>query len=626
MGQQVPLIGDDVTALMGGSPLPGVPPVGADVSHLMSGEPNFRSENARDAGGKPIVDSLADFGKEATAGLNPVNLYHALKAVVTNLPGAVRQVGLAQGSLYQKAEQSYKDGDYIAAARHMASYLLPLIGPRIDQSGDFMQQGEYAKGLGAVADIGLQAALPMVAGKVTLGARSLLKTTANPADAAAVRFGESRGIPVDVGTKTGNGFVKDVQKRLSGTLGGASPMERAAGAQTAHLDRVGRDLAGNANAAQGIPGAPASPVTAGEGVRAALTKKIQDLHATATQAYDRLRQFENAAQQRVTQAGGVQAPPGAAAAFTNVPLAVDIGATKTAMKSLYEKMLRESELGIPMQGGKGRMLAALDGLMRGPDIVPLSVADDALGNLKAMARGAEMPELRTGGQASAAQAVQAMDAQVRAAAARGGPDVLKALDEGRAATSQKYGVADALDLFGNEPRQAYNQLTAGKDLGLNKLRAVKLHAPDQLPTIARAYLEEALDLATAEGGFAHADKLFADWQKMGANTKLTLFPKPGQVQALDDFFLLAKKLTANRNPSGTANVAHAFNATQIAAYFPAKWTALLLTTPRGVRAMTTAMRLSVNASPAARAGAFAQVARAAQAEGLAIPATADKQP
>lgn len=139
-----------------------------------------------------------------------------------------------------------------------------------------------------------------------------------------------------------------------------------------------------------------------------------------------------------------------------------------------------------------------------------------------------------------------------------------------------------------------------------------------------------MDLATQEGGFAHADRLWSDWQKMGGETKQALFPAKGQVQALDDFFLLAKKLKENRNTSGTANVAGSLNLAQVGLYLPAKVLALMLTTPAGVRALTTGLKLSVSTTPAARALGVAQIGRAAKAAGvpveMMVPAMAETEP
>lgn len=628
--QTAPQVGEDVTHLMGGS----APAIGQDVSHLMAAEPDFKTTNATDANGKPLVDQAFDAAKnylgEATQSINPVTLYHTVKSIVSDLPGVVQNIGKAQGALYTKAVDAAKDGDYASAARHMIDYAIPLFGPRLDQAGDYAQQGEWAKALGVVTDLGLQMAAPKVIdalpGRVSMTAR-LVKANPNPAEASAVGFGEARGIPIDAGTKTGSQFLKNVQKRVGGTWAGAPIVEAAQRAQDTNLARVGSDLAAQAS------NRPMSPVSAGESVVNALQKQIRDYHADATQAYDSLRQMEAQRAATIQQTGGVQAPPGAAQPFTTVPLAVDVRATKAALQPLYESLQREKDLVGTLQGGKARTLVALDTLMRGPDLAPLSDTDAALGNLKAMARTDGMPELRTQGQASAAEAVKALDAQVQAAAARGGPDVLKALRAGRAATVAKYDVGNALEQFGSnpdqiEPARVYATLTQTKDLALTKLQTLQRLAPDQVPNIARAYLEHAMDTATEAGGFAHADKLFADWQKLGPQTKQVLFPNPGQVQALNDFFLLAKKLKENPNPSGTANV---LNATQILAGIPAWGLAKMLYAPRAVRALTSSLRMSVSTvpgvtRPAAQAAAVAQVVRAAQEAGVALPMAAQAQP
>lgn len=588
MPPQLPPIGAEVPQVAG------LPPIGGEVS---AAPPMFRAENAKDAQGNALVD----YASEATASLNPKNLYHALKSVVFDLPGVVKNIGQAQGALLGKAEEAYKAGRYTEASRHMVNYLLPLVGPRLDEAGDDFQQGNYAKGLGVVTDLGVQMALPKIGGKVTATIKPGMSAPVNPVEASAVRFGEARGVPLDAGTRTGSQFVKNVQKKVGGTWGGANTVETAQRAQAEALTRVGGELTEDANRINGVSGQAMSPVRAGEQVRGALQGTIQQTHQTATRSYDAIR--------------AVEADPARAASMR-----VNVSAEQTALKPLYERLKREAEL-VPLQGGKARALTALDRFVNGPSDALLSELDSSLGDLKAMARGAEMPELRTGGQATAAQAVKVLDARVRSAAMKAGPDVLKALEEGRAATTQKYVVADALDLFGSEPRQVYNALTAGKDIGLEKLRAVQQHAPTELPNIARAFLEDMMDTATAEGGFARADKLQADWQRLGADSKRLLFPKPGQVQALDDFFLLAKKIGQNPNPSGTAQV---LNATNLIAGIPAWGLAKLLYTPRGVTALTSAVKLSMSVSKPARATALAQLIRAADDAGIRLaPAAAE---
>ena len=75
--------------------------------------------------------------------------------------------------------------------------------------------------------------------------------------------------------------------------------------------------------------------------------------------------------------------------------------------------------------------------------------------------------------------------------------------------------------------------------------------PRRLPQVGRAFLEELLQKATAEGGFERAAGLQADWQRLGPETKRLLFRDPAHIKDLDNFFLLAKKMGENPNPSGS---------------------------------------------------------------------------
>jgi hypothetical protein len=213
---------------------------------------------------------------------------------------------------------------------------------------------------------------------------------------------------------------------------------------------------------------------------------------------------------------------------------------------MYERLLRESQLA-PLMGGKAEALRALDRLLTGPDVASLSTVDAALGDLKAIAR-TDLPELRTEGQGIAAAAVKQLDQQVRARAAKAGPDVLAALEEGRSATVGKYQAADVLEALRTEPVQAYRQLTAPKDSNITLLRRVQDMATGEIPKVGRAFLEDLLSTATAEGGFQRAARLQAEWQKLGLQTEQILSSDPKLRGSLEHFFLLAKRIGENPNP------------------------------------------------------------------------------
>jgi hypothetical protein len=151
--------------------------------------------------------------------------------------------------------------------------------------------------------------------------------------------------------------------------------------------------------------------------------------------------------------------------------------------------------------------------------------------------------------------VRELEDAVQAAVAQGGPEATAALMAGRAATRAKHSAADVLDQLRDEPVQVFQQATWQKDAGIDRLREIGRLAPQELPKIGRAYLDDLLQQATAAGGFQKAQGLWSKWQNLGPQTKRLLFGHDtGLVSDLDRFFLLAKKAAENPNPSGTGYV------------------------------------------------------------------------
>lgn len=553
-------------------------------------------------GAANVLKSLPGALYDLAADVAPYDAQGNLKMPMGN---TVQAIWDASGNVMAGARDAYQQGDYLTAARKGIN-TFPVVGPMLDASADKMMQGNVAEGIGEVVT---NAALMAAGARPKAPPRTMVKpprmrAQTNPVETDAVAFARREGIPLDVGTATGSNFIKTVQELSANTYGGARTAERLQQAQREHLARVGNEQVGRA-----APNAT-NPVAAGEGVRNAITRGIESDHATATAAYDTLRAIEQQKPARPPAADALTALD----ASQRIPLAVDITQAVKELQPLYTQLLRESELGIPMHGAKGKTLAALDGLMNAPNWAPLSVVDGALSDLKAMARGADMPELRTTGQATAAQAVTKLDAQVRAAAARHGQGALRALEEGRAATRAKYAKADVLDMLSGEPGQVYRQLTQAKDVGLERLRAVERIAPQELPNIGRAFLEDAMQQATAEGGFMHADRLWSNWQKLGGESKRRMFSQQ-QIYDLDNFFLIGKRINEIKNPSGTAKV---FGVLDLATGIPAWALSKMLMTPNGVRWLTEARTVSRSQSPAARALAVTNITRAAQSAGVPL--------
>ncbi len=314
---------------------------------------------------------------------------------------------------------------------------------------------------------------------------------------------------------------------------------------------------------------------------------------------------------------------------------VDLAPVKEAIQPLYERLKREADL-VPLQGEKARALTAMDRLVNGPNSAPVSVADAALSDLKSMARGAFMPELRTAGQGLAAHTVSKLDAAVRSAVAKAGPEATAALQQGRQATMAKHAVGDVLEALNTEPVKAYRQATAPKDTAIASLRQLSDIAPSAMPQVGRAVLEELLSTATAEGGFSRTKGLQAKWQQLGPETKRILFGD--NVSNLDHFFLLAKKLEESPNPSQSALALSSGSQLALAFTHPVTGVPLILGSgalsailhsPAATRYLTRGMTLAAGPgrfSTAARALAVTNLVTAAREAGVALPMAARQEP
>jgi hypothetical protein len=227
--------------------------------------------------------------------------------------------------------------------------------------------------------------------------------------------------------------------------------------------------------------------------------------------------------------------------------------------------------------------------------------------------------------------VKQLEDAVQKTVTAAGPAAVDALASGRQATIAKYRAAGILKELNKKGVGAYKQLTAPHDGNLELLEQVQEFAPAHIPEIGRAKLQAWLDLATEADKFAHADKLYAEWRKLGAGTKAILYSAPGQVRALDQFFLLAKRIGENPNPSGTAAVNNVFNWFSTVGTLPI---AKLLYTPGGAKALTRLLTLTP-AAPSlatrltvAQRAAWAEVAASARSAGvpLTLPQAASTDP
>lgn len=395
------------------------------------------------------------------------------------------------------------------------------------------------------------------------GARSVARRAANAMVnpnaevAAAVRWGLDEGVPVDAATATGNRAVSAAQHLSDRTIGGSLVESEARQAQARGLTAAGERLAGR------VHPTAVSPEQAGTAVVSRLEQNVSAANKSADAAYGALRGIEKQ-NTRTVQVGTRTVDTGVLDAngrpvthevpiTKEVGLPVDMKPVKKALRPIYERMKERMPLA-QQQASPG--LKAIENILDGDDIVSASVADANLGAVKSIVRKAQSADLRDVSQGTAAFAVKRLDAAVTKAVAAGGKDAVDALKAGRAATRGKYSTAELLNQLRDEPVQVFNQATWAKDAGLERLRALQREAPQEMAKLGRAYLDDLLTRATAEGEFSRTQGIWSRWQNLGPETKKIIFGDQALVKDLDNFFLLAKKMSESPNPSGTAHVAH----------------------------------------------------------------------
>lgn len=593
-----------------------------------------------------ITDGPMDLLRKFWTEVNPVALMKGMSSLVTNeggsaLEAAIPILGMAkklkgagpvQGELAQKAADAASSGDLVTATRHLINYLIPLVGPGLDEAGDMAQRGEVYGAAGKSLGIGVANVGPYALAKVQPVAKVPAPVrNPNPATRDAVAFAQREGIPATPATATGNPVLLGLEKLADHTsLTGSVVGQRATQAHDAALAATSERMAARAHP---------SVVTAeqaGQAVRDTV-RVARDAFATqADEAYAALRKFESEAEPaNVTtmvegRIGGSSIP---VPQTTQVRLAVDVGAKKDALRPAYEALER-SRATYPnlFSGAQKRAHNALADLLNGPDMAPLSVVDEALGHLKDLARVRD-GALRSKEQGAFAFIVQKIDDAVRQAAMRGGPKVIKALEDGRKATKAKYAADEIYEAIRTEPVKAFTQTTAPGDSAIAQLREIAKLAPSELPKIGRAYLDELFAKATAEGGFAKSQTLHTAWSKLGPETKKLLFQDLKYIKDLDDFFLYAKRASMNPNTSGTAYVAgiiasmYRFTDPLSGAAYEIGMGSLakLLHSPASTRALVNGLRIPMGNKTGAAAAA-ANLMKLAEEAQVPMAAVASREP
>ena len=376
------------------------------------------------------------------------------------------------------------------------------------------------------------------------GAMGGLFSKAKPTTAAdkALDFLSSRNVPVSAGVRSGSPYLRSLEKVSGYSPLGAFVVKGVEGKTSAALSESAEQLLKQAHPVQ------VGAQEAGAGIRQTLTQSAEKSGTIADDAYDVFRQAEaNPSNLHEVQIGTELAENGQRVpVYGEVPLPVNIQGIKKALQPIYDHM---QKWWAPADRNASAGFQAIKSIISAPDHVPASVAEEGLSGLKQLAR-----EGAGRNQGLAKMVIPQVQEAVDRAAAAAGPDVLEAVQAGRAATAQKFSTQGVLKQLNAEPVQAFGQLQWSGDKNIGLLRQVAREAPGELPKVGRAYLENVLSKATEEGefGLKRALGMFRDWQNLGPETKSLMFKNPKLVEDLDNFFLGMKKLAENPNPSGSA--------------------------------------------------------------------------
>lgn len=516
---------------------------------------------------KPVMDAL-------TTG-NPVKS-------LARLAGGV---GEAQAGQLAKAREAWGQGRYADGVRYALGYVLPVMGPAANAAGDELAAGKTAEGLGHTVGLGLQVGMARGAAGKNLNVRPILRSQLNPEEAAAIQFADSNGIPVDLAMRTGNRAVGAVKTYVQNTLPGSTVSKAAQAAQADALTATGERLANR------VYPKPVTPMAAGMGVQGGMEAQVLKHNTEAGRLYDvvrsaeanpantrtvpiaqgmsaealadldafsqslagkpfkKLSPTEQSAILRTAQSAGVEVQP--TPVMQDVGLPVDMRTVKAELAGPTAFLQRQMPIA---QQRASTGMKALENIQEAPDFLPASLADADLSAIKAAARGADLPELRTLSQGLAARAVNVFEDAVQKGVEAAGPEVSAARNQGRWHVARKAEVAGLLRQLREEPAQVYGQLTQARDSGAQFLAQVSKEIPAEMPKLGRAYVQGMLEEAMASGEFSGSKSLLNRWQSLGPQTKKILFQSPAQVSEIGNFFRLAEMQARNPNPSGTAHV------------------------------------------------------------------------
>jgi hypothetical protein len=344
-------------------------------------------------GGKALMDVMGGASRTPEASKKAIDTAKAMVQGVVNEPARV------WGELSETGK-SLVNGDPRAAAYHAAG-AVPIVGAPAQQVSQDFSNGDYAKGFGHA--LGLL--LPFAGSAIPKGAKIPITpgiANPNPAEAGALSYLESKGVPVPAGPKTGNAFVKNIQKAADSTPVGAVVAQNAARETTAALQRTAGDLVSDAT-----PKVPAENHYANFRAAEADPASLRPVPTS---------QIDRATGRPVSE---------------DMPMPVPVGILKDKLIPIYEEMQWMPAADRNASAG----YQAVKKIVEGPDYIPASQAELGLGGLKTMAREG------SGRAAGLAKFITPKLQQLidNAVSNIGGPQAVDALQQGRKAAAAEVG-------------------------------------------------------------------------------------------------------------------------------------------------------------------------------------------
>jgi hypothetical protein len=459
--------------------------------------------------------------------------------------------------------------------------------PQYDKYGNVVVQGQspdvargIGQGLGTVATFGAPHVVPPL-----LELRPFASKL--PAiQQEALGYLQREGVPLRAGQLTGSRFLQANEATAAHEPFSSQAAEAHAVQQAEALQRVAGRLG-----EQAYP-TPVSPYEAGQEAASALQSQISDLNEQENTAYERAwRDADNPqfSKEVPIRTDFRQDPTGRTElvpTMGKVAMPVDV----RWMKLIANQELPKLEYLPAAEQAQSAAVSIFKKILAGNDYISAPQAEEALKGLKGEARGAASPELRTYSQGMAAGMIPKLQAGIDSALAEADPAATEALQSGRRLHFQKMQIADIADKLRQEPVQAFNQMTMRQDAGVDLLKKVADRAPDIMPRLGRAWLDNVIDRASREGDWRSAQTILNNWFNLGDQTKRLMFPDATLRQNLDRFFLGQKVANVPINPSGTALVRAAQEATtnpiKLLHGLVGSW---LFFSPRGIRLLTKAI-------------------------------------